>query len=393
MKFTTLNLVATLAISSAYAGGDIVPVAAPVAAPVESMTTVGGKLTAYYITSDNSALYDMFSTEGSQLGLTATLDVSHKFTKNIVANFSAMGYANTNQSEIYDYLFGLLPDGTPGFQSYFESNPNGAIFNIANITATYADTTFILGRQFLDTPMVGGFDWLLSQGSFEAYTAVNNSFENITLTGSYIRQYRQINTGDEWQNFSDINDGNNWMLGAAYDDKTLSGSLWYYNIDFANYTQVYVDGGYGFGIAKLEGQYVNTAYDVTGIDDSNAYGAKISGDVSGFSLMGAYAYIDGSTVGYIERDGLYTSSWNTLGLSTGDTFKVEAGSEFAGVSATVSYAYYAYDNRVEEGQETDVILGYGITETVDLNVVYTNTDYGDGAGAYNALEVYANYKF
>ncbi len=386
MKFTTLSLVATLAISSAYAGGDIVPVTPVAPAPVESMTTVGGKLTAYYVTSDNSALYDMFSTEGSQLGLSATLDVSHKFTENIVANFSAMGYANTNQTEIYDYLYGLT-----GFQSYFESEPNGAIFNIANITATFADTTFVLGRQFLDTPMVGGFDWLLSQGSFEAYTAVNTSFENITLVGSYIREYRRINTGDEWATLTDINDGNNWTIGAAYDNKTLSGSLWYYNIDVANYTQVYVDGGYSLEVAKLEAQYVNTDWD--SMDASNAYGAKISGEVSGFSLMGAYAYIDDMPVGYIERDGLYTSSWNTLGLSTGDTFKVEAGTEFAGVSATASYAYYAYDNKVEEGQETDVILGYGITEAVDLNVVYTNTDYGDGAGAYNALEVYANYKF
>ena len=33
MKFTTLSLVATLAISSAYAGGDIVPVAAAKNAP------------------------------------------------------------------------------------------------------------------------------------------------------------------------------------------------------------------------------------------------------------------------------------------------------------------------------------------------------------------------
>ncbi len=385
MKFTKLSLVAVLAMSSAFAGGDVVPVE-PVAVPVVSATTVGGKLTAYYITSDNSDLYDMFDTDGSQLGLAATLDVSHKFTENIVANFSAMGYANTNQNEIYDYLYGLT-----GWQSYFESEANGAIFNIANITATYADTTFVLGRQFLNTPMVGGFDWLLSQGSFEAYTAVNTSFENLTLVGSYIREYRAINTGDNWATLTDINDGNNWTLGAAYDNKTLSGSIWYYNIDVANYTQVYVDGGYNLEVAKLGAQYVHTDWD--SIDASDAYGAKVTGDVSSFSLMAAYAYIDGSQVGYVERDGLYTSSWNTLGLSTGNTFKVQAGTELAGISATASYAYYDYENRITEGQETDVILGYNITEAITANVVYTNTDYGDGAGAYNALEVYANYKF
>jgi len=55
MKFTTLSLVATLALSSAYAGGDITPIEAPVAvAPAESATTIAGKLTAYYITDDST---------------------------------------------------------------------------------------------------------------------------------------------------------------------------------------------------------------------------------------------------------------------------------------------------------------------------------------------------
>ncbi|WP_309498479.1 hypothetical protein [Sulfurovum sp.] len=390
MKFTTLSLVATLTISSSFAGGDIAPLETVAPAPVESMTTISGKLTGYYITNDGSDAYDMFSTDGSQLAFAATLDVTHKFTENVVANFSALGYVNTNRNTPYDYIYG---------SQYFESQPNGAIFNIANITATFADTTFILGRQFLDTPMVGGFDWLLSQGAFEAYTAVNSSFENLTLVGSYIRTWRPINAGDEWVTLTDINDGNNWTVGAAYDNKTLSGSIWYYNIDAGleagmpdKYAQVYIDGGYSFAGAKLEGQYVNTNYDFA--NDSNAYGAKISGDVSSFSLMAAYAYIDNNVVGYIERDGLYTSSWNTLGLSEGNTFKVEAGTEFAGISATASYAYYEYAQNMpeDEGHEVDVILGYNITDAIDLNVVYTNTDYGVGDGV-NALEIYANYKF
>lgn len=390
MKMTKLSLVAALAVSSAFAGGDIAPVEPVVAAPVENMTTISGKLTGYYITNDGSDLYDMFDKDGSQLGLAATLDVTHKFTENIAANFSALGYLNTNRDIPYDYIYG---------SSYFESQPNGAIFNVANITATFADTTFVLGRQFIDTPMVGGFDWLLSQGSFEAYTVVNNSFENLALVGSYIRTWRPINNGDNWHNLTDFGDGNNWTLAAAYDNKTINGSVWYYNVDAGleagnpdAYTQIYVDAGYNFGAAKLDAQYVNTNYDL--VDDSNAYGAKISGELSAFSLMAAYVYIDKNTAGYIERDGLYTSSWNTLALSTGNTFKLEAGTEFAGIAATASYAYYEYkqNDPKDEGYEVDVILGYDITEAIDFNVVYTNTDYGLGDDV-NALEVYANYKF
>ncbi len=65
-----------------------------------------------------------------------------------------------------------------------------------------------------------------------------------------------------------------------------------------------------------------------------------------------------------------------------------------GIAATASYAYYEYkqNDPKDEGYEVDVILGYDITDAIDFNVVYTNTDYGIGDDV-NALEVYANYKF
>jgi len=249
--------------------------------------------------------------------------------------------------------------------------------------------------------MLGGFDWLLAPGSFEAYTAVNNSFENITLVGSYVRTWRPNNAGDNFINLTDIDDGNNWTVGAVYDNKTISGSIWYYNIDAGGairpdkYGQVYADLGYDFGIAKVEALYVNTNYDVA--TDSNAYGLKATATMGAFSLMGAYVNVDDNVVGFVgNMDNLYTSSWNSnTTLSLGNNFKVEAGTEFAGVSATVSYAYYEYAQNTtpeDDGAEIDVILGYNITDAVDLNVVYTNTDYGVGDDT-NALEVFVNYKF
>lgn len=386
MALTKLSLVAALALSTvAFAGGDIAPsiVLEPVAAPLGDMTTVNGKLTGYYITADDAEpTHNMFSKDWSQLGFAATLDVAHKFTENITANFGAVGFLNANR----DIPFGYIGQ-------YFEGEKSGAFFNVANITAEYSDTTAILGRQLLDTPMLGGFDWLLAPGSFEAYTVANSSIENVTLVGSYIRSFREFNTGG---NFSGL-DGNNWTVGAAYDDKALSTSVWYYTIDSADYTQVYADAGYDFGIAKLEALFVNTNYDVA--TDSNAYGARASTEFAGVSLMGAYVNVADNVTGFVGgMDNLYTSSWNSLTTqSLGHNFKVEAGTEFAGISATASYAYYEYSQHAtasedNDGAEIDVILGYGITEAVDLNVVYTNTDYGIGDDT-NALEVYANYNF
>lgn len=400
MKFTKLSLVAALAVSAAFAGGDIEPVPAPVAEYPQ--TSIDGKITGYYITSDDGKpAYDMFDKDWSQLGLAATLNVTHKFTENIAANFGAVGFVNTNKDIPYGYLYG---------SQYFESEENGAFMNVANITATFMDTTFILGRQLLNTPMLSGFNWLLAPGSFEAYTIANSSIENVTLIGSYVRTWRPVNSGNGFINLTNIDDGNNWTISAAYDNKTISGSVWYYNVDAGaairpdKYTQVYVDAGYDFDVAKIEALYVNTNYNVA--TDSNAYGAKATATLGAFSLMGAYVNVSDNVVGFVgAMDNLYTSSWNSLTtLSLGDNFKVEAATEFAGISATVSYAYYEYAEvngiaNDDDGAEIDVILGYDLKDSginiinaIDLNVVYTNTDYGIGDDT-NALEIYANYKF
>ena len=393
MKLIQLSVITALATSAIMAGGDIAPVEPVVPTVVEtpSNTTVSGKLTGYYITDDASATYDMFSSDYSQLGFAATLDVSHHFTENITANFSAVGYTNALKKPNY---------------FYFENDHTGAFMNVANLTATFADTTFILGRQLLDTPMLGGFDWLLAPGAFEAYTVANSSFENITLVGSYVRTWRANNTGDEWIKLTDIGDGNNWTVGAVYDDKTISGNLWYYNVDALDYTEIYVDAGYNFTVAKVEAQYVNTNYGANSVKDSDAYGIKASGSISNIALMAAYENVSDNTAGYVGRDTLYTTSWNTFAATVlGSSFKAEASGEFSGISATMSYAYYEYDQYASmtddnDGHEFDVILGYDMKESginiinaIDMNLVYSNTNWGNNSDDINALELYANYKF
>jgi hypothetical protein len=393
MKFTKLSLIATLAISSAFAGGDIVPVEPVVEAPApvacNSNTTINGKAVLYSYTSDGYGDLDWYKGESSALGAAVTLDVSHKIMDNMTANITAVGFTNlTNQ--------------------FMEGEETAAFLNVANITNTMIpDTTLILGRQLLDTPMISGFDWLLAPGAFEAYTVVNKSIANLTLVGSYITEYRPNNGGAD---FIDI-DGENWALGAAYSD-AFDVSVWYYNVDawktdgFAgspytaseDYTQVYADAGYNFGPVALAGQYIDTDYDT--VDDSTAYGIKVSGSLAGFDLMAAYVNVDDNVVGYVDNDAIYTSMWNTLGSwSVGDSYKFEAATEFYGVSASAAYAYFEYDNmqkldpNYDEGSEFDLILGYGITDCISVDAIYTSTDYGEGEGDDQAMELIATYKF
>lgn len=382
MKFTKLSLIAALAVSAAVAGGDIAPVEPAVEAPAaeacNANTTINGKAVAYYWTYDGYG-YDLFDKEQSQLGTAVTLDVAHKITDNVSANFTAVGFTN------------LLDENIDGYM--FEGTETGAYLNVANITATYGDTTFILGRQLLDTPMISGFDWVLAPGAFEAYTVANKSISNVTLVGSYIRQYRMNNSGVD---FVDL-DGDNWAIGAAYSD-AFDASIWYYNVDGLTtfgglpYTEIYADAGVEVSGINLAAQIVSTDWD--GIDDSMAYGIKASGSVSGFDLMAAYVKVEDSGAGYVDNDALYTSMWNNLGSDeVGDAFKVEVATEYNGLAVSAAYAYYDNDSGYE-GHEFDLVLGYGITDCISLDAIYSNTD--AAISSYeesNALEFIATYKF
>ena len=235
--------------------------------------------------------------------------------------------------------------------------------------------------------MISGFDWLLAPGAFEAYTVVNKSITNLTLVGSYVEAYRPNNGGVD---FIDL-DGDNWTVGAAYSN-AFDASVWYYNNDNYGYTQVYGDAGYNFGAVALAGQYVDTDWDL--IDSSTAYGIKVSGALAGFDLMAAYVSVEDSVVGYVDNDAIYTSMWNTLGSnSVGDQWKVEAATEFWGIAASAAYGYFEYENGIDEGSEFDLILGYGLTDCISLDAIYTSTDYGEGLGDDQAMEFIATYKF
>lgn len=380
---TKLSLIAALTLNLAFAEG------------TDSVgdTSITGKAQAYYFT-NNAGAYEgvnrgMFTSDASDIDLGVTLDVTHKIYEGIVANFEGVGYMNTmnGHSDI----------------GYFGGSKSGAFFNIVNIEASLDDTTFLLGRQLLNTPMISGFDWLIAPGSFEAYTMMNNSIENVTLLASYVAEWRPNNGGNTWVSLEDA--GDNWTTGASYDNDVLNASIWYNNIDAGartffsteKYTQVYMDTGYNFGTFALNALYANTDYST--VADSAAFGAKVSASLGSVDLMAAYVNVSDNTVGFVgSLDNLYTSSWNSsTAASIGDNFKVQAATTFSGIAGSISYAQYEYaslggiDND-NKGSEIDVILAYDFTNSVGLDAIYTNTNYGSTENV-DALEVIATYKF
>ena len=376
-----LSIATALAVSIALAGGDIAPIESTsvVTPPIavndcHKSTTIAGKLQGYYYTWEGE---DLFKKESSQLATAATLDISHTFFDGLSANFTAVGYTNVMNKKA----------------GYLEEHKDGAFFNVANLTASFWDTTLIAGRQLIDSPMFGSFDWLLAPSAFEAYTVINKSITNLTLVGTYVTKIRPNNTGDNFLKLTNKEDGDQYALGANYATDAFNASLWYYNIDVADYTQVYGDVGYDFGTVSVAGQVASTNYK-TGLD-SMAYAAKISTKISNINLMAALSSVSDKSAGLVERDNFYTSSWNTfassIAIENEDTlsWKLGASAVFSDLNTEISYAGYG-----DDGSEFDFIVGYDVTKSVNFGAIFTSTTQNvSDAKASNALEVIGTYTF
>jgi len=334
----------------------------------KSDTTVDGKAQLYYYTTDGDKL---FSEESTNAGGAVTLNVSHKFSDAVSANFTAIGYDSLGSS------VGGAMEGN--------KHTSDAYFGQANIVASMGGTTAIVGRQQLDTPMLGSFDWLLAPSHFEA-GVVAHKMDSLTLIGAYVTKLRANNSGTEFVKLVD----DNYALGMAYSG-VVDANLWYYNVDAGGYTQIYVDVSEEKKGATYAVQGVSTNYDDG--EDSMAYGIKVEGEVDGWAMSIAYNNVQDRVVGYVEVDSLYASSWNTFASTMLDnSFKAEVSKELSGVATTLSYAQY------DDGSELDVILGYKIAKNISVDAIFANTDYlpdedGVDADAEKSLEFIATYTF
>ena len=330
-------------------------------------TEVKGKGQLYYYSTDNAGAGSLFEKESTSSAAAVTLDVTHKVSDAITANFSAVGHSHLGDS------LG---------ETKMEGSNTGGYFNVANLTGTFGDNTIVVGRQLLATPMLGGFDWLLAPGAFEAATLVNKSVDKFTFIASYVNKWRANNSGDTFGKLAD----NNYAFGMVYAD-VVDANLWYYNVDALAYTQVYADVSKNLNSVTFSGQVATTDYD-TG-DDSTAYGLKVGTAVSGVDVAVAYNHVEDRAAGMVGVDSMYTSSWNNFASQDiGDSWKIEASKEISGVSTSVSYADYE-----TIGNELDVILGYSVSDTTSIDAIFTNTKYAEADDADNALELIATYNF
>jgi len=273
--------------------------------------TVKGELKAYYFTTDDGTDDADIFTTGVMLGYkTASF---YGVTLGLTAQGSASPFVDTDGKEAFNgSMYG-----------------SGAVLSEAYIAYNIGKTTAMVGRMFLDTPLVSGSGSRVIKEAFEGAAIINTDLPNTTLIAGYVQRFqsrtnRDGDVGEFTKNFS-----------------TNSGP----NVDLD-------DGGYTFAV--------------------------INKSITGLTLTAAYAYADayyitpadadvpnfvavdgGVNIAYVEAlyEGKVGEVGYTLGLQdyynkiddskTADdsinVYAVKAGLSFKGINGTVAYSKVSDD--------------------------------------------------
>ena len=395
MKKISLSIVA-LAMLSTAAMADI------------SNKSFGGSASLFYGTNDagNGDLFNKGTSYGNaavQLGGTAAVgscDTCVKLNYGITG-VSTMGLENT------------LVAGT-----WINHTLNDAIW-IDTLNLTFnplngiSNTTMVVGRQALDTPMVFTETWNIAKNTFDAVVAVNNDVVDTTLVGAWVGRSNNAGAGtaltvNATNGFSD--DSFNQFLtkeGAyAFGAVTkiipsVTAQAWYYIAPgAANVTWIQADTEYaGFGLGA---QFARL--DASDNSDGNAFAVKLGYNYEGIGLSAAYSSVDAMTgtskaLGFKnlgnDQSKLYTEAWwnfDHVGESDTDSFNVTA--EYSAKDIADFGIYYTsadHGGAVADMQEIAVTATKSLGN-LDATLAYINTDV-DGSDAVNDIQAYLTYNF
>ena len=274
-----------------------------------------------------------------------------------------------------------------------------------------SNTTFKIGRQFLDTPLAFTEKWNVAPNSFDAIVALNQDIKNVTLVGAYVGRGNgvkvRVSNGD---NFDTYAAKGAYAVGAL--TKFVDGlpiNLWYYELPSVA-TAAWADAAYNLKLGDdtavgLGAQYGTIMPAASNVDDTVGYGVKLSGKVGMFNLMAAYTSMDddgaialantatmsGTTGG--KKTKLYTAGIYTDGTGVAipgsDAYKVKAAVKVDGVGKFIAQ-YVVCENDVTNAamqnvSELDVIFATKLAG-INTKLIYMSRTIDEGAVANAGLQ-------
>ena len=415
MKKITLSIAAIALIASA-AQADI------------KNLNFGGNAKLFYDTNDGGKpdLFDKKASYGNaavHVGGTAAVGACDTCTKlNYgVTGVSTLGLESTLVSNTWvgqstGPKVGAINDGVWIDTLNLQFNPLNGISN----------TTMVVGRQALDTPMVFTEKWSIAENTYDAAVAVNNDIVDTTLVAAWVGRSNGIDLFDQLGKVNQpklgkaatvdtdgISDNafhrfltNEGAYAVGLVTKAIPGITaqgWYYTAPAkAQIGWLQADGSYeGFGLGA---QYIYTdAKDAGYKDTGSAFAVKLGYNYEGLGLSAAYSSTDEySVVANLggTQSKLYTEAWWNYGqvsdLDT-DSFNITATYSIENVADLGLYYtnadHGAKSNNKYDMSEVAVTAGTKLGNLdATLAYVYTDID-APNTDAQNDIQAYLTYNF
>lgn len=371
MKFTKLSLIAALAVSTAIAGGDIAPIEpAPIVLEEFPNWEFSGQAVLYFQTLDKFGNADLFAQDASLASAGIQLNAVGKFDYGLSVGAQVTGLGT----------LGLQNEVVSNIMQSADGNLNGGAVTKLWGAWSNESTTVKGGRVELPkslSPFAWSEGWNVFKNTYEAALIINTSLPDTVLVGAWVDGANQNGVGawggnGNWAmhpNFTlPINHGGASNLNAfnkvngtdgifmataqnkSVEGLTVTGSLYY----AANLVDNLVNkieqiegaplsAGTGDAATILWGDvsYATDSLPVTfGVQGGNidvgndtesttAWGAKIGGNISMFSLSAAYSSVDEGATGVFNVGGVKTPLYTQMILNQGfiasnaDTFLVK----------------------------------------------------------------------
>jgi len=355
---------------------------------------VNGELKAYYFTTDNGQKdADIFSTGAMLSYKTASL---YGLSLGLTAQASASPFANDDAKDMFN-------------SSMYGS---GAALSEAYVAYNIGKTTAMVGRMFLDTPLVSGSGSRIIKEAFEGAAVINTDLPNTTLIAGYVQKFqsrtnRDGNVGEFTKNFStnsgpnvDLDNGGYTLavINKSIPGLTLTGAYAYADAYLEDSGTVYVDGG--VNIAYIEALYEGKVGEIgytLGLQD---YYNKINDSTTSDDTINVYAVKAGLS---------YKGINGTVAYSQVSDDNVAAGAVLSGLGNGADLLYtdpvIAMNGYNRDTKSYLIDLNYDITAAANVGIRYViadgylsptsnpRTDAGTGKYKDASSAVYGTYKF
>jgi len=364
---------------------------------------VNGELKAYYFSEDRP--------DGAGAdGIFGNADDTKSGRNDIFTTGVMLGYKT---APLYGLTLGLTfqgsaspfadkgAKGNDGDTANFASDMygSGAVLSEAYVAYNIGKTTAMVGRMFLDTPLVSGSGSRIIKEAFEGAAIINTDLPNTTLIAGYVQKFQSRtngngDVGEFTRNFSTNSGPNVDLNNGGYTVAAINKSVPGLTLTAA---YAYADAYYktGAGVVAVDGG-VNIAY------IEALYEGKV----------GEVGYVLGAQDYYNKIDDSKTSD------DTINVYAFKAGLSFKGINGTIAYSQVSDDNvaagavlsGLGNGADllyTDPVIGmpgynrdtksylidvnYDITASANVGARYVLAELANHDEDYTA--VYGSYKF